>query len=217
MVSSFPPTSFSSRNRHCRAPHSFAPNSGAKDRAPNNSLPRALPRAGCQSDYRKRLPAILVAPVLSHTYGLQELALPDTPWLGLPAAEPGQVTAPAVARPPAVLAQPTSPPALGPLQVACSSTIKGFPDSAYVQVKYVREPIFRGKRLNWDGCQAEYKETLSDGSWRYRPASPGFPYACDLQAMPQPLRSFPTAATFDHNTIGHPDASILPAIPSAPV
>jgi hypothetical protein len=82
-VSSFPPTSSRSRNRHRRAPHSFAPNSCAKDRAPNNCLPKALmpkalPGAGCQTDYRQKLPDILVAPVLAHTYGLQELALPDT-------------------------------------------------------------------------------------------------------------------------------------------
>jgi hypothetical protein len=147
-VSSSTPTSFSRRKR---APRFLALNSGTKDRAPNNSLPRVLPKAlpgaGCQSDYRQRLPAILVAPVLSHTYGLQELALPDTPRLALPAAEP----APAVPRLPAVLAQ-TALPALGPLQVACSSTIKGYPDSAYVQVKHVREPIFHGKGGRLDGC-----------------------------------------------------------------
>jgi hypothetical protein len=77
----------------------------------------------------------------------KELALPDTPRLALPAAEP----APAVPRLSAVLAQ-TALPALGPLQVACSSTIKGYPDSAYVQVKHVREPIFHGKGGRLDGC-----------------------------------------------------------------
>jgi hypothetical protein len=63
-VSSFP-ASF-----RTRAPHSFAPNSCAKDRAPNNFLLKALPGAGCQTDYRQKLPDILVAPALAHTYGL---------------------------------------------------------------------------------------------------------------------------------------------------